>query len=126
VAKSQESSSGSSFPSNLLMTSSSKLQPHHLRKSLQVALCISPLAALIPVSMEKRLFSDLSACKLWMALGNKKPPTLVAVERKMWQFIFKYATVNEPILPPLTTLLNELEILAKAASPEDLAWFTAG
>jgi hypothetical protein len=74
--------------------------------------------------MEKHCFSDSAACKLWIALVNNKPPSLLAVERKMWEFVFKYATLDKPILPAFTTLLDELEILASVASPQDVAWFS--
>jgi hypothetical protein len=97
----------------------------YLRAPLQLSLLISPLYLLAPVQLHKRAFSRQLMLSTSEALGNRKPETIIEVEKAIWRVVFSLAEGRLDPSQLLQQLANDLPLKRiKEASEDDRRWFS--
>ena len=95
-----------------------------LRAPLQLALLISPIYLLNPGQLMKRTYNRNTMLSIYRLLGNKKPESIVEVEKAIWKVVFE---LSEGHLDPAQLLLNLYDNLPwekmASLSEDDLRWF---
>lgn len=103
-----------------------------LRLPLQLALAVSPISLLAPVHLHKvscdgRICDQLRPLsgQIWQGLGSPRPPTLVAIERVLWEVIFEIAKVSKVgTTSRLIKAFQEIEaMLEEGPDPALVGWF---
>ena len=101
----------------------------NLRAPLHLALFISPIYLLIPISLLKKSYNRQTMISISRALGNRKPEIILQVEKLIWETVFALATGSQEPLHLLQQLSNNLpweEIQQAQALLDIRTWFKLG
>lgn len=97
----------------------------YLRAPLQLSLLISPIYLLTPVQLHKKSFSRQLMLSTSETLGNKKPDSIIEVEKAIWRVVFSLAEGRLDPSELLQQLANDLPwSQITEASEDDRGWFT--
>lgn len=99
--------------------------PIAFRNSFHLSVIISPLYLLAPSHLFKKSFNRRTIIDFAARLGPHKPPTIEAIEKLIWDSLFKLSNGNVEVgdvLRELAASISPLD-LDKGRYSEDETWF---
>jgi hypothetical protein len=97
------------------------------RSPLQLALMISPLYLLVSLRLSLKSFHRRTLIDLAARLGPHKPPSVLAVEKTIWDAVFRLADGQVSVYVVLSDLADSLpwsDIDVALNSDTDKQWFS--